>query len=295
MFPKVEWRTLALIVACYGLWWAALNVLPGLGLGLAIAALALLAAMHSSLTHEVLHGHPFASQFWNETLMRLPLGLAVPYCRFRDLHLAHHRDSRLTDPYEDPESNYLDPAVWAAMPRWQQVIFRLNNTLAGRITLGAFLGQLRFMASEWRAWRAGAQEVAVAWAVHMAGVVAVLLIVRAAGVPVWAYLIAAFIALALLRIRTFLEHRAHDRVRSRTVIVEDNGFLAFLFLNNNLHVVHHMHPGLPWYRLPGLYRAGQERFQSINEGYVYRSYKDVFRQYFLKTKDPVAHPLWPQE
>ena len=31
-------------------------------------------------------------------------------------HLAHHRDAMLTDPYDDPESNYLDPAVWAGEP-----------------------------------------------------------------------------------------------------------------------------------------------------------------------------------
>ncbi len=33
------------------------------------------------------------------------------------MHMAHHRDAILTDPYDDPESNYLDPAVWARLPR----------------------------------------------------------------------------------------------------------------------------------------------------------------------------------
>jgi fatty acid desaturase len=79
------------------------------------------------------------------------------------------------------------------------------------------------------------------------------------------------------------------------VIIEDRGVLALLFLNNNLHAVHHMHPNVPWYRLPTLYRGGKERFQAVNEGYVYRSYGAIFRRYFLKAKDPVPHPLWPED
>ena len=84
-------------------------------------------------------------------------------------------------------------------------------------------------------------------------------------------------------------------MRGRTVIIEDRGFFAFLFLNNNLHVVHHMHPGVPWYRLPALYRRGKERFCQVNDGYVYRSYGEIFRRFFWKAKDPVPHPLWPEK
>jgi fatty acid desaturase len=53
-----------------------------------------------------------------------------------------------------------------------------------------------------------------------------------------------------------------------------------------------MHPRVAWYRLPALYRANREKYLSRNDGYVYRSYGEVFRRYFLRVKDPVAHPLW---
>ena len=56
-----------------------------------------------------------------------------------------------------------------------------------------------------------------------------------------------------------------------------------------------MNPKVPWYRLPALYRDGKERYLTINEGYVYRSYGEVFRRYMWRTKDPVAHPLWPND
>ena len=78
----------------------------------------------------------------------------------------------------------------------------------------------------------------------------------------------------------------------RSVIIEDRGLLAFLFLNNNLHVVHHMHPAVSWYRLPALYQAHKARYLQRNQGYAYRSYAEIFRLYFLRAKDPVAHPLW---
>ncbi|WP_170544814.1 fatty acid desaturase [Ruegeria arenilitoris] len=282
-----EWGTLALILACYGAWLAVVFLLP---LWLAVPAMAVVAALHSSLTHEALHGHPFRTKWLNEALMALPLTLFIPYQRFRDLHLAHHRDETLTDPYDDPESNYLDPQVWCTLPDWQRRLLRVNNTLLGRIVLGPAIGQIVFMRNELR----GGRNVTRAWALHLPGVVAVLWVVAQSQMPIWAYVLSAYFGLGLVKIRTFLEHRAHENSGARTVIIEDRGPLAFLFLNNNLHVVHHMNPGAPWYRLPALYRSEKDRFQARNEAYVYRSYAHIFRSYFLRAKDPVAHPLWPK-
>lgn len=290
---RPEWGTFALILVCYGAWAGMLFGLAGGVPVLAALLLVVLTALHSSLTHEVLHGHPFRSQALNEALVFLPLSLFFPYNRFRDLHLAHHRDSNLTDPYDDPESNYLDPAVWDALPRWKQALYRVNNTLLGRILLGPAIGQVRFYAEEWRGALRGDRDILLAWALHLAGLFPVLWLVSLSPMPVWAYVLSAYFGMGLIKIRTFLEHRAHQATRARTVIIEDRGPLALLFLNNNLHVVHHMNPRAPWYRLPALYRAGRARYLACNEGYVYRSYAEVFRHYLLRPKDPVAHPLYP--
>jgi len=289
----VEWPTLAMIAGCYGLWALASVFVYPLSPVLSVLLLGILIAFHGSLTHEVLHGHPFKTQAWNEAMMFPALGLWIPYNRFRDLHLAHHQDQRLTDPFDDPESNYLDPGVWEKLPRWKQQVFALNNTLLGRMVLGPIVGQALFMQSEWQAARAGDRAVLLAWALHLPGVVMVLAWVHfVTDLPIWAYLLAAHIGLGLLKIRTFLEHQAHERARGRTVIIEDRGPLAFLFLNNNLHVVHHMHPRVPWYRLPQLYRDNKSRYLDRNDGYRYTSYGEVFRKFLFRAKDPVAHPLW---
>ena len=292
----VEWPTLITIMGCYGGWAAVTAWLYPIAPVLSVALTGVLIALHASLTHEVLHGHPFRSQAVNEAMMFVPLNLCLPYNRFRDLHLAHHRDQSLTDPYDDPETNFLDPAVWGGLPGWLKIVFRINNTLLGRIVIGPIIGQVVFMSSDWRAARAGDRVVWLAWALHVPGAALVLAwVIWATQMPVWAYLIAAHIGLGLLKIRTFLEHQAHDRARARTVIIEDRGPLAFLFLNNNLHVVHHMHPRVPWYQLPRLYEQNKRRYLDRNDGYRYRSYAEIFGKYLLRAKDPVPHPLWRRD
>ncbi|MGR3568656.1 MAG: fatty acid desaturase [Pseudooceanicola nanhaiensis] len=288
-----EWPTLLLLAGCYAAWALATTWLAALWLPAGIALATLAIALHSSLSHEMIHGHPFPDRRVNEALVFPALTLVVPYRRFRDTHLEHHRDSLLTDPYDDPESNYWDPAVWQGLTRWQQAILRVNNTLAGRLLIGPAVGTWAFTLSDLRAIRAGRAGVLSGWLWHLPALVPVALwLGHVAQMPVWAYLLSAYMGLSILKIRTFLEHQAHERARGRTVIIEDRGILAFLFLNNNLHVVHHMHPRMPWYRLPGLYQENRARYLGRNGGYRYGSYGEIFRRYFLKAKDPVPHPLW---
>ena len=294
--PKVEWPTLLLVVGCYGLYvlgtvWAAQLWLP-LGMVLTIVALAL----HSSLSHEVLHGHPFENKALNAALVFPAIGVFVPYLRFKDTHLDHHLDSKLTDPYDDPESNYLYAEDWQTLPKWRQNMLLFNNTLVGRLLVGPLVGQVCFMTCDLRAIVAGDRRVLAGWLWHVPAVMVVVWWMSANGaMPVWAYLFCAYAALSILKIRTFLEHQAHERARGRTVIIEDRGPLAWIFLNNNLHVVHHMHPKMPWYRLPGLFRSNRERYLSRNDGYYFASYGEVFRKFLWRCKDPVAHPLWKRD
>jgi fatty acid desaturase len=290
---RVEWPTLGLLALTYLLWavattWAAAFWLP---LGMVLVTLS--ATQHSSLSHEALHGHPTRLKWLNELLVFPPLTLFIPYQRFRDTHIAHHHDEILTDPYDDPETNYLAPEVWAKLPRWAKAVLRFNNTLAGRLLVGPLLGQIAFMLGDWRLIRGGDRAVLFGWLWHIPALGLVIWWMAAVGqMPVWALLISSYGALSTLKIRTFLEHRAHHDAGGRTVIIEDRGLLALLFLNNNYHMVHHMHPGVPWYDLPARFRAGRQAYLARNENYYYRSYGEVFRRYFWRAKDAVAHPLF---
>jgi len=290
---SAEWPTLWLILACYALWGLGTTVVAAAWLPGAIVLTGFTVALFSSLQHEILHGHPFRNATLNMALVFPGLTVFIPYLRFRDTHLDHHHDEILTDPYDDPESNYLDPKVWHRLPRPVRWLLMFNNTLLGRFLIGSLISQAAFMYWDARAALAGDGRVIRGWLWHIPSLALVFWwLVSVAMMPVWAYLIAAYIGVSLIKIRTFLEHRAHEDDTCRTAIVEGRGLLAFLFLNNNLHVVHHAHPGVPWYALPKLYSANKDQYLARNDSYVYRSYGEVFRRFLLRRKDPVPHPFW---
>lgn len=291
--PRIEWPTLALLALTYGVWAVATSGLYSVSPVIGVLLTGLAITQFSSLQHEALHGHPFRLRWLNEVLVTPALPLTVPYGRFRDTHLAHHYDPNLTDPYDDPESNFFDPGVWAGLPAWAKMVFRANNTLLGRIVLGPLIGNVMWLRTEARLFVQNAPGVRRDWGLHFLGLVPVVLWLWWAAMPSYAYLLAAWIGHALLKVRTFLEHRAHESSAARTVVVEDRGLLSLLFLNNNFHSVHHAHPGVPWYRLPTLYAARRDAFLARNEGYAYPNYAAVFRAYFLRAKDPLPHPLYP--
>ena len=292
--PAIEWITLGLLGSTYAVWILGTTTVYTLSPGLGVLLTALAIAQFASLQHEALHGHPFRLRWLNEAAVFPALLLTVPYGRFRDTHLAHHYDPNLTDPYDDPEANYMDPAVWARTPGWVRALLRANNTLIGRILLGPAISIWFFSGPDIAAIRAGDARIRLAWGLHAIGVAMVVAWLWAfTEMPVWAWVLAAYFGYGLLKIRTYLEHRAHEAFRARSVIVEDRGPLALLFLNNNLHAVHHMHPKAPWYRLPGIYAARGDHYRRRNEAYVFENYAQIFRHSLFKAKDPVAHPIWP--
>lgn len=288
----IEWPTLGLIAGCYATWLFA-GMLYGAAPPVSVLVLALSIVLHSSLQHEAIHRHPTRSERWNETLVSLPLGLLVPYRRYRQQHLAHHADNRLTDPYDDPESFYLARAEWRRLPRVVKALLAWNNTLAGRILIGPAVAAAMFVAREARALlgqRGLASEVRRAWAMHAGGLAAVAGIINFGfAMPLGAYLGAAYLALSLLAVRSFCEHQWAWHPDARSVIVERSA-LGLLFLNNNLHAVHHARPGLAWYALPAAYRAHRDAWLASNGGYVFQGYGAVLHAFAFRAKEPVAHP-----
>ena len=137
--PLIEWPTFFVMIATYLTLGMATTWLADVSLILSIFVTGIAIAQFSSLQHEVLHGHPFRSRVLSEAAVFLGATIYVPYIRFKDTHLAHHHDPILTDPYDDPESNFLDPQVWAGLPKFSKILLKANNTLLGRILLGPAL------------------------------------------------------------------------------------------------------------------------------------------------------------
>ncbi len=287
-----EIPSVILLIFCYAAFVAITVSADTLGLVLSIPLLALIVALHSSLQHEFLHGHPTSSQTVNDLMVSLPIGVYIPYLRFKDTHLAHHHDPSLTDPYDDPESNFLNPEMWKSFSGWRKRIGNFNNTLFGRMIIGPTLSLMHLYSQDVAAALQGNRRIQFSYLHHAVGLTLIgLWLAIASQMPVWAFLVAAYFGMSLLKIRTFLEHRAHEKAPARSVVIEDRGPLALLFLNNNFHAVHHAHPGLVWHRIPQEYARKRDVILRRNGGYWYRSYWSVFRMYLFHRKDPVAHPL----
>lgn len=293
---RLEWPTLGLIVAAYAGWFLAGWLVYPVAPWAAVTVMIVCTALHASLVHEACHGHPTRSGALNEALVAANPGLVWPYRRFRRLHLQHHADDRLTDPFDDPESFYRAAWWYDGLHRGLQGVLAWSNTLVGRLVIGPPMSSVALIAGDIGAIRRGARDVAVAWLLHGLGLVPVVaVIVLIFDIPLWAYaLLVAWPATSIIMLRSFAEHRWHETPEGRTIIVERSP-LAFLFLYNNLHLVHHSHPGAPWYRLPALYRAQAEDWRRRNDGYVFTCYWHLVRTYLFRPKEPVAHPAWRRD
>ncbi len=287
------WPTLALALGIYAGFAATTWYHADLPLWLLLALGAWWLAWQSSLQHEVVHGHPTRWRWLNTALAMPALWLWVPFARYRDTHLRHHRDPLLTDPLEDPESQYVDAQTWASWSPAYRAWRLALRTLLGRLTVGPVCVVSRFLGAEIRAIRAGEPGVARAWLLHLPVVVAILWwVLVICALPAWQYAVMVYAGTALALLRSFAEHRAAEDWRQRTAIVENTPIFALLFLNNTYHVIHHEQPGLPWYRIPAVYRAERERVLAQSGGHVYRGYWEVARRYW---RTPHDHPLHPSE
>jgi len=238
-----EWPTFLLAVFVYFVFLTATTVIYELYSLAGSLILVLTMTLHSSLTHKALHRHPFKNSLFNSILVFPQLSLWVPYLRFRDLHLDHHRDEYLTDPYDDPESNFLDFDIWSNLPLMVQKLLIFNNTLLARMLVGPIIAQLTFMPADLKKIHSYDRRVVHGWLLRLpANAIVIVWVKYYSAMPLWVFICGSYCALSLLKVRTFLEHRAHEESRARTVIVEGQDFFVFLFLNKSFHVVHQMHP-----------------------------------------------------
>jgi fatty acid desaturase len=287
----IEWPTVALIAAVYGIliclvwfhaalpWWVILPV------G------AYVACLHSSLQHEVLHGHPTRNRTVNELMVFVTPHLWLPYGRYRDLHLKHHNNEHLTCPVEDPESYYLLPGDWNKMPGIKRAIYTFNNTLFGRMLIGPAVGIIRFWTDEFMQMVGGRTDIVKCWGGFFVSTSFIMAFLSWAGMPIWQYiLLVAYPAISLALVRSYCEHQAAETVGERTIIVEASWIWSLLYLNNNLHIAHHEKPRIAWYQLPSYYTKERENFLEKNNYYLKRGYKQIFHEYLFKTKESVQHP-----
>ena len=240
------WPTVALAVVACGAW---LCAVVGHAVGAVpteIAAPLALVAAYVSFTplHEATHGNVGGrTRPWLDAVVgwASSIPLLAPYPAFRALHLRHHAKTN------DPE---LDPDIWVAGAGWR-VVARCLTILPHYYQM--FLGPMsRESSSAARNRTTAIVYLAVlipslvAWA--LAGWASTVLAVVVA--PAW--LASGLLALVF----DWLPHHPHA-VQGR--FVDTRVFPSFglemLMLGQNLHLVHHLWPSVPFYRYGAVFAA----------------------------------------
>jgi fatty acid desaturase len=289
----IEWPTVFLAFVIYGSWGALTYFHSLFPAWFVIAAGAWVVAWHSSLQHEMVHGHPTPWRRLNTALAFPPLSLWLPYHAYRSSHLDHHRAEILADPDNDPESFYWTRDAWSEFSPIGKTLVLLQTSLIGRLVLGPAWNAGCLIVRELEVVRSNPRDGLVNWGAHLVGCGVVLIwVVGICKIDPWFYLFGiVYPGTSLSLVRSFAEHRAARTAGEETAIVENAKIFGLLFLFNNLHVVHHYRPDLPWYKIPGWYKEHRDSLISWQAARVYQGYSEIARRYLFKSFDDPIHPL----
>lgn len=285
-----EWRTIAVIVAIYGLTILTVMRREVLTPLLTIPFLSVLGAWHLSMQHETIHGHPFRHRWINDVIGSIPVTLWIPYLCFKKDHLEHHQ-SDLTHPGLDNESYYVSPEAWERAGRLRKAAYWANRTILFRIFVWTIVSTVTYLWSKILLMFRGDKQAWFAMAVHGAGlVVVVYLVCSVAGMPLWQFALGTTYGGRVLNaIRPFPEHKYQTGAETRTAMVMAGPFMSLLMLNNNLHVAHHDKPGVPWYEVPNMSMRVDAVERAREAGLLYEGgYAEVFRKFSFK---PMCTPF----
>lgn len=270
-------------------WWHA--AIPTLALFLAGGYVT---QWHFSLQHESIHAMRQWPAWLRTAFVWPPLGLWMPYPIYHKSHSTHHVNFYITHPQRDTESYYQMQDDWPPASRWQHRLALLNQTLWFRLVFGPFLRLWKLARKETLRVRAGDRSHLRHWAVHAVSVAVILWwVMGVCQMPLWKYLLCfAWPGMSFGMLRTFTEHRWGDKPMERVAIVESNTAMGVLFLYNNLHLVHHRQPTLPWYRIRQRFARQRAEMLAANGHFYYRGYLQIARLFLFRPVFDPAHPKW---
>ena len=253
--PSLAKPTVALFLVGLVVWmlssWAALGL--GWSLWLVIPVNAAVSFTMFTVLHDAVHYSISRRRWVNALLGRLTVPFVVPYASatlFGFIHIEHHRNTN--------EELDTDPDAWATDGPWWQLPFRW-------LTIDVWYAC--FYVKHIR--RRSPRELA-----ETAGIIAVF----AAGITVaaltgtlWAvaviYLIPARIALGVLAWWfDWLPHHGlevtqrENRYRATRNRIGMEWLLTPVLLYQNYHLVHHLHPSIPFYRYIKAWKRNEEAY-----------------------------------
>ena len=295
-WSRWEVPTWLVALAIYGAWASLVMFHAVIPWPILAIAGAYVLAWHFSLQHEAIHGWRSLPLWLRTAVVWPPIGGWLPYELYRRSHTIHHRDENLTYPGLDTETVYHLPEAWEGYsPLWRSILL-FNQTLLGRLTIGPLLRLRKLFLTEWGLIRAGDFSNRWIWLRFAVSLAAILWFVsQVAGMPIWKYyLVMVYPGFSLGLVRAYIEHRWGEEPEERIASVESNWVFGLLFLWNNLHIVHHLHPQMAWYEIPGYYRRNRAELLAKNGSYLFPGYGEIARRWMFKPVFVPIHPSAPK-
>jgi fatty acid desaturase len=253
--PLVAWPTVALLCGAVGL--ATASTLLGLAGILPVPVSVLLNAVAAYLcftvSHDAAHQAASSNPALNRWIGRVSTPFFTPEASFsvwRFIHMQHHRFTNHDDG-SDPDAYTMEGPAWQRPLRWATV-------------------DLAYLAFDMRRIRERPTAEVVEWATQIAIVVALLAWAVVAGglVDALVYaLLAQRLAIAWLAFAfDYLPHHglhlrpSEDRLKTTRNRIGGELWLSPLLLYQNYHLVHHLHPLVPFYRYLRVWRRNEEAY-----------------------------------
>ncbi|MDM0066432.1 fatty acid desaturase [Variovorax sp. J31P207] len=293
-WQRCEAPTLVLAVGVYAAWAALVYWHAAMGTAVLFVLGGCIAQLHSSLQHEAIHAMRRIPRLLRWALVWPPLNLWLPYPLYHRSHSVHHVNFHLTHPQKDSESVYHSAAAWADYGPVRRAVIAANQTLVFRLIAGPWLCLGNMARSELRRCQSGDFSHLGIWLMHAVSVAPILwFVVSVSDMSLGLYVLCfVYPGMMLGALRSFTEHRWDDSPHERVAIVESNPVFGLLFLNNNLHHVHHRCPTMPWYEIPGHFRRNRAAMLDANGHFYYRGYWQIVRRYLWRPIFEPVHPQW---
>ena len=249
--PTIAWPTLLLCATAW-LGWAGVLTATLLGVLSPWIALPINAALAFALftpMHDASHKSLTRVKWPNEVLGRVcSLALTAPFPAFRFLHLQHHKHTN--HDHDDPDM-WSGRGPWFVLPlrwlsqdlhyyafyfgRWSERPVAERRETAATLTAFALLAALAM-------WATSPEAVLLGW------------------------LIPARLAIAGLAYGfDYLPHRPHTvtskQDRYQATSVRPNPLLTPVLLYQNYHLIHHLYPGVPFYRYAAVWRDREDKLR----------------------------------
>jgi ring-1,2-phenylacetyl-CoA epoxidase subunit PaaE len=253
--PLAAWPTVALLLGSAGL--AAASTLLGLGgtlpVPVSIALNAVAAYLFFTVSHDAAHHAASSNPALNLWIGRLSTPFFTPAASFsvwRFIHMQHHRFTNHADG-SDPDAYTMAGPAWQRPLRWATIDLAYLAFYARRIG-----DRPRAEVVEWTV-QTVLVLVLLAFAIAAGGLLDVLLymVIPQRLAIVWLAFAFDYLPHHGLHLRP-----SEDRLKTTRNRIGGERWLSPLLLYQNYHLVHHLHPLVPFYRYIRVWRRNEDAY-----------------------------------